>query len=80
MDKLRFTKIYGNWFVLAGIANIFCYGLSHIMTKKNYEFHFAYSNYPTRFFTPLKSMVGANNFWNVAITAPLLILCGGYLS
>lgn len=78
-DKLHWTKIYGNWFALFGVGNLLCYGLSFFMNKKDYLYHFSYTTYPARWFKPFKAMMGSDNWLNVAITAPTMILLNFYL-
>lgn len=79
MDKLQWTKIGGNWFALFGLANLLGFGAHLVMNKDQYYYHFSYTANPPRIFTPLKAMMGSNNFLNVALTAPILIGVNQYL-
>jgi len=75
-DKLNFLKVGGWWYALLGVGNIMAYGLSHLMTKENYEYHFAYKG-EGKMFNWIKSQVGCNTIDSVIWTAPSLIL-GNY--
>ena len=77
LDKFQFTKILPKipLFALLGALNLGCFGLSFFMTKKNYEFYFAYKG-NGRLVDILRSMVGSNNFNNAIWTGPALIGLG----
>ena len=81
LDKLTWArKLFsgGYLFALFGIGNVFGYGLSLFMDKENHQYYFGY-NGSGKFFQPIKSMIGSNNYVNVAWTSPSLILGGLYL-
>mmetsp|Transcript_5447 Transcript_5447/g.4134 ORF Transcript_5447/g.4134 Transcript_5447/m.4134 type:complete len:190 (+) Transcript_5447:120-689(+) len=80
LDKLNIFKLHGNLFLLFGATNLLCYGLSLFMKPDNYEYHFGYAGDENRMFKPFKAMVGSNNFWNIAWTAPSIIGLGFFLS
>jgi hypothetical protein len=48
--KLRWLKFDGHFFALLGVATLIGYGLSHIMKKEDYIYHFAYTGYPPKLF------------------------------
>lgn len=73
LDKLTWTRMDGHWFTLFGIANLVGYGLSYVMSKKNYDYHFTYTGEGQSLFRPVKSMIGSTNLLNVVWTAPVLI-------
>ena len=79
IDKLKWTRLNGHWFALFGLANIACYGLSYILPKEDYIYHFGYTSYPARMTKPIKSMMGSDNWKNIIWTAPTLILLDLYL-
>jgi len=79
VDKLSFFGVGGWWFALFGLANVGAYGLSHLMAKDNYTFHFAYKGDRFSLFNFIKSQFGSNTFANVAWTAPTLIGLNWYL-
>ena len=80
-DKLnwaRLGQLSGMGFAVWGVANLGIYGLSFLMDKQNFDYHFAYTG-NGKLFQPLKSMMAAESFGNVAWTAPSLILGGALL-
>jgi len=78
-DKFSYFRVGGWWFALFGVANIGAYGLSLLMPKDNYIFHFGYKGDRFSIFNFLKSQVGSNTFSNVVWTAPTLIALNFYL-
>lgn len=80
LDKLSFSGIGGNWFVLFGLANALAYGASLFMTKDQYLYHFSYDGERSALFRPFKSMMGSNNLANAIWTAPSIIGFGWYLN
>ena len=79
VDKLKWTRINGHWFALFGLANLACYGLSYLLPKDDYIYHFGFTSYPARFMKPIKSMMGSDNLANIIWTAPSLIIFDLYL-
>ena len=80
MDKLKFVPgLNGNFFALFGVLNIGLYGLSHLISKEQYKYHFSYDGLSGRLFTPLKAMAASETMANVVWTAPSLIACNLYL-
>ena len=80
-DKLmwaRMETLSGMGFVFWGLANLGVYGLSKLMHKENFDYHFQYSG-NGKFMQPFKSMMGADSLHNVGWTAPSLIVGGLYL-
>ena len=80
-DKLKWARLEtlaGMGFVFWGFANIGISGLSKLMYKENFDYHFKHQA-DGRFTTPLKSMMAAESLTNVAWTAPSLIGGGFYL-
>ena len=65
-------------FVFWGLMNLGVYGLSLVMHKENFDYHFAYKG-QGKFLQPLKSMMAAESLNNVIWTAPSLIVGGLYL-
>ena len=65
-------------FVFWGLCNAGVYGLSLIMSKQNFDYHFAYEG-KGKLMQPFKSMMAAESLANVAWTAPSLIGGGFYL-
>ena len=81
MDKtswMGLSTIAGMGFVLWGVGNVGLFGLSKIMHKENFDYHFSY-NGNGKFLQPLKSMIAADSLSNVAWTAPSLIAGGLFL-
>ena len=74
----RATQLFGMGFVFWGFCNLGVYGLSHVMHKENFDYHFAYTG-NGKLMQPFKSMMAAESFANVAWTAPSLIVGGFYL-
>ena len=62
----------GIGFIAWGVANIGVYGLSLIMDKQSFDYHFAYTG-NGKFTQPLKAMMASDSLANVAWTAPSLI-------
>jgi hypothetical protein len=79
LDKFNWLRIKGHWFGLFGLANLLCFGAHFLTTPDWYNYHFSYTTYPARMFKSLKTMVGSDNFLNVAWTAPTLLLCDFYM-
>jgi hypothetical protein len=79
LDKLSFTGLGSNWFVIFGLLNGLAYGASHLMRKEDYLYHFAYDGQRSSLFNAFKSMFGSNTFANAVWTVPSLIGCGWYL-
>lgn len=78
LDKLNLVKpLNGTFFALFGVVNLMLYGASKIMTKEQYDYHFSYTGYVPRMFTPFKAMAASDVLSNVIWTAPALI--GGNL-
>ena len=80
-DKLIWAgakTLSGMGFVIWGILNIGVFGLSKIMHKENFDYHFAYRG-EGKFTQPLKALMASEKLENVAWTAPSLILGGYYL-
>ena len=65
-------------FVIWGLCNLGVYGLSLVMQKENFDYHFAYTG-NGKFMQPLKSMMAAELFFNVAWTSGCFIGGGFYL-
>ena len=63
-------------FSLLGLANVFGYGLSLVMDKESYRYHFAYTGGERGASTFFKSLIGSENIVNTAMNAGLLIGCG----
>jgi len=81
MDKFEWSGlslIGGMGFVLWGLGNIGVFGLSKVMHKENFDYHFSYTG-NGKFLQPLKSMIAADSLSNVAWTAPSLIGGGLFL-
>ncbi len=81
-DKLGWaglSSLGGMGFVLFGLGNIGLYGLSLVMHKPNFDYHFAYTG-NGKLLQPLKSMMAAESLANVAWTAPSLIAGGLFLN
>lgn len=80
-DKLSWVPaLNGNLFALFGLLNIGFYGLSLLITKEQYRYHFSYEGVVPRLFTPLKAMMASDVFANVVWVAPTLIGCNMYLN
>ena len=81
IDKFRSVPGIGqvSVFTILGLANVVGYGLSHLMTKEDYRYHFAYTGKDvgsagsSRF---AKSLIGSESLINTAANAGLLIGCG----
>ena len=81
-DKLswaRMQSIAGMGFVAWGLANATIFGLSLVMSKENFDYHFAYRG-TGKLTQPLKANMAAESLNNVAWTAPSLIFGGMYLN
>ena len=65
-------------FVFWGFCNLGVFGLSQVMHKENFDYHFAYTG-NGKLMQPFKSMMAAESLSNVAWTAPSLIVGGFYL-
>lgn len=77
-DKTRWAGVSGMGglaFALWGVLNAGVYGLSFVMQKENWEYHFVYTG-SGKFLQPFKSMMASNDYRNVGWTAPSLILGG----
>ena len=74
----RLETLSGMGFVFWGLANLGVFGLSMVMRKENFDYHFTYTG-NGKFLQPFKSMMAAESINNVAWTAPLLIGGGLYL-
>ena len=72
------TNVAGFGFVAFGLANLGGFGLSLVMDKQNFDYHFAYKG-QGKLLQPLKSMIAAESITNVGWTAPSLILGGAFL-
>ena len=79
LDKFSYFRVGGWWFAIFGVANIAAYGLSQLMSKDNYVYHFGYKGDRFSLFNFVKSQFGSNTFSNVAWTAPTLIALNWYL-
>ena len=79
-DKFNWCKVLPklSWFTLFGIGNAFCYGLSHLMSEKDYHYYFAYKG-NGRGSDWFRSQMGSNNFANAVWTIPSLIFVGQYM-
>ena len=80
-DKLQWfgaQSLAGMGFVIWGVLNLGTYGLSKVMHKENFDYHFAYKG-QGKFMQPLRSMMAADSLTNVGWTAPSLIGGGFYL-
>lgn len=80
LDKLSFTGLGGNWFVLFGLLNGLGYAASLLMRQEDHKFHFAYDGSRYSAFRVFKSMIGSNTFANAVWTVPSLIGVGWYLN
>ena len=81
MEKVQWTGgLLGgaNLFYLFGLGQLFGYGLSFVMEKDSYDYHFKYTGHK-RFFQPLKSMFGSTHFSNVSWTAGFIVFTGHFL-
>lgn len=81
VDKFSWSglsALSGMGFAVWGVLNVGIYGLSLVMSKDNFNYHFMYTG-NGKFLQPLKAMMAANSINNVAWTAPSLILGGLYL-
>ena len=80
LDKFVHMPILSKlpWFSLFGLANVFCYGLSHMMSEKDYLYYFSYKG-NGRGSDLVRSNFGSNNLMNVAWTAPMLIVGGAFI-
>ena len=80
LDKFHHMPILSKlpWFSLFGLANVFCYGLSHLMSEKDYLYYFSYKG-NGRLSDLARSNFGSNSLVNVAWTAPLLIVGGSLI-
>ena len=80
-DKLAWahlSTLSGMGFVFWGLCNLGVFGLSLVMHKDNFNYHFAYTG-NGKFLQPFKSMMAAEDLLNVAWTSSCLILGGFYL-
>ena len=80
-DKLSWASLAtlsGMGFVFRGICNLGVSGLSTLMHKENFNYHFSYTG-NGKLLQPLKSMMAAEDFTNVAWTSGSLIVGGFYL-
>ena len=80
-DKLAWASLgtlSGMGFVFWGICNLGVYGLSKVMYKENFDYHFAYKG-NGRLLKPLKSMMAGEDIKNVGWTSASLIIGGFYL-
>ena len=80
-DKLswaRLTTLSGMGFVFWGVLNLGVYGLSMVMHKENFDYHFAYTG-NGKFLQPFKAMMAGEDFANVSWTSASLIGGGFYL-
>jgi len=75
---LNLSKLCGMGFVFWGFGNIGVYGLSKVMYQENFRYYFYYMR-DGRTFQPFKSLIAADNFYNVAWTSSSLIGGGFYL-
>ena len=75
---MNLGTLSGMGFVFWGICNIGVFGLSKIMHKENFDYHFAYTG-NGKFLQPLKSMMAGKDLANVAWTSTSLIVGGFYL-
>ena len=74
-DKAKWFGLSGMGgigFAAWGVANLSVYGLSLVMDKENWDYHFVYKG-NGKFLQPFKSMMASDSFVNVAWTAPSLI-------
>ena len=80
LDKFNAIPILPklSWFSIFGIANLFCYGLSHVMSPRDYLYYFSYKG-NGRLSDLVRSNLGSNNMINAAMTSSILIFSGQYL-
>eukprot|EP00352_Strombidinopsis_acuminata_P005650 CAMPEP_0176349570 /NCGR_PEP_ID=MMETSP0126-20121128/8761_1 /TAXON_ID=141414 ORGANISM="Strombidinopsis acuminatum, Strain SPMC142" /NCGR_SAMPLE_ID=MMETSP0126 /ASSEMBLY_ACC=CAM_ASM_000229 /LENGTH=103 /DNA_ID=CAMNT_0017699021 /DNA_START=138 /DNA_END=449 /DNA_ORIENTATION=+ len=78
-DKLSWSKLGGNWFILFGLGNLACYGLSLYMYPQNYKQYFAYRGGKSAF-APLRAQMGSDSLANAGWTVPSMLACGYYLN
>ena len=67
-DKTRWLGLRGMGglaFSLWGVCNLGVYGLSHVMHKENFDYHFAYTG-NGKLMQPFKSMMAAESLSNAA--------------
>ena len=75
LDKFRATGTSSmNLFALFGVLNLTGYGLSHVMSEKDYVYYFGYKG-NGRFSDCIRSQFGCNRAAN-AWTAPFMIGAG----
>ena len=77
LDKFNLVKILPKipLFALFGALNIGCYGLSLLMSQKDYEYYFAYKG-TGRYSDVFRGMIGSNNLSNSCWVGPALIGLG----
>lgn len=81
VDKFNWaglSHLSGLSFAIWGVLNLGVYGLSLVMSKESFNYHFMYTG-SGKFLQPLKAMMAANSISNVGWTAPSLILGGLFL-
>ena len=66
-------------FALFGLVNAFCYGLSHMMSEKDYLYYFSYKA-NGRYTDLIRSNFGCNNLASAIWTVPSLIFFGQYMT
>ena len=78
LDKFRSVPGLGqvSVFSILGLANVVGYGLSLVMNKDAYRYHFAYDGAGKHSTNFLKSLMGSESMVNTALNAGILICCG----
>ena len=79
LDKFKFFGFHGHWFAIWGVLNLIGYGLHFLLPKDAYKYHFHYTAEGSKMFSPLKAMMGSDNWSNIVWTAPTIIGLNFYL-
>lgn len=79
LDKFQWARFHGHWFAIFGALNLVAFGLHLYARPDNYKYYFGYTGQETRTTQVFKSLMGSENFLNVAWTAPTLIGLNYYL-
>jgi hypothetical protein len=78
--QITFLGLSGKVFLFVGSINIFMYGLSQVMDKDSFVRKFSWTpNSGDKIFQTIKSQFCSNRLFNVAWTAPSIIVAGAFL-
>ena len=79
LDRLAcMQSVFGYGFAIWGLLNLGTFGLSQVMSKQSWDYHFAYTG-NGKLLQPLKSMMASDSLSNVGWTSASLVLGGAYL-